>query len=102
MVTGMVTKKNLLLNKMKFDHDGSEMFLFYFFPLKLKKAERMKMLNDHICDTSYGWMLLIFLITCTFSMIAPVITVFNFMYLVLKHYVDRHNLYFVYKPSKVS
>ena len=76
-------------------------FYFIFSLLKIEK-ERMKMLNDHICDTSYGWMLLIFLITCTFSMIAPVITVFNFLYLVLKHYVDRHNLYFVYKPSKVS
>lgn len=50
----------------------------------------------------YAWMLLIFAMTTVYSLSCPLITPFGFIYMLLKHAVDRHNLYFAYGPSKIS
>ncbi|XP_022189057.1 calcium permeable stress-gated cation channel 1 [Nilaparvata lugens] len=50
----------------------------------------------------YAWMLLIFAMTCVFSLSCPLITPFGLLYMVMKHCVDRYNLYFAYGPSKIS
>lgn len=47
----------------------------------------------------YAWTLLIFTISTVYSLICPLITPFGFLYLCLKHLVDKHNIYFVYRPS---
>ncbi|XP_059482443.1 CSC1-like protein 2 isoform X2 [Neocloeon triangulifer] len=50
----------------------------------------------------YAWMLLIFAMTIMYSLSCPLITPFGLLYLVLKHLVDRYNIYFAYGPSKIS
>ena len=51
---------------------------------------------------NYGWMLLIFALTAAYAVVCPLITPFGLFYLIMKHAVDRYNLYFAYKPSKIS
>lgn len=46
----------------------------------------------------YTWTLLIFTITTVYSLICPLITPFGLLYLCLKHLVDKHNIYYVYRP----
>ncbi|XP_065347939.1 calcium permeable stress-gated cation channel 1 [Cloeon dipterum] len=50
----------------------------------------------------YAWMLLIFAMTIMYSLSCPLITPFGWLYLILKHLVDRYNIYFAYGPSKIS
>jgi len=47
----------------------------------------------------YAWTLLIFTISTAYSLICPLITPFGLLYLCLKHLVDKHNIYFVYRAS---
>lgn len=51
---------------------------------------------------NYGWMLLIFTMTAVYSVTCPIVTPFGLFYLLMKHGVDRYNLYYAYKPSKIS
>jgi len=51
---------------------------------------------------NYGWMLLIFALTVSYSVICPLITPFGLFYLIMKHGVDRYNIYFAYKRSKIN
>jgi len=37
-----------------------------------------------------------------FCVSCPLITPFGCMYFITKHYVDRHNIFYVYKPSKIN
>ncbi len=50
----------------------------------------------------YAWILTMFTVTLSFSVVCPVITPFGLLYMVLKHLIDRYNLYFGYIPSKVD
>ena len=47
-------------------------------------------------------MMLIFCMTMMFCVSCPLITPFGCMYFITKHYVDRHNIFYVYKPSKIN
>ena len=40
--------------------------------------------------------------TMMFCVSCPLITPFGCMYFITKHYVDRHNIFYVYKPSKIN
>ena len=40
--------------------------------------------------------------TMTFCISCPLITPFGCLYFITKHYVDRHNIFFVYNPSKIN
>ena len=51
---------------------------------------------------NYGWMLLIFSLTCAYCVVCPLITPFGLVYMVMKHGVDRYNLFYAYKRSKIS
>ena len=51
---------------------------------------------------NYGWMLLIFALTVAYGVVCPLITPFGLFYLIMKHGVDRYNLYFAYKRSKIN
>ena len=46
--------------------------------------------------------MLIFCMTMMFCVSCPLITPFGCMYFITKHYVDRHNIFYVYKPSKIN
>ena len=50
----------------------------------------------------YARMLLIFTLVTMFSISCPLITPFGLIYFCLKHFVDRHNLAFIYAPSKIN
>ncbi|XP_065121960.1 CSC1-like protein 1 [Paramisgurnus dabryanus] len=47
----------------------------------------------------YGWMLCVFTVIMAYSITCPVIVPFGLLYLLLKHLVDKHNLYFAYLPA---
>ncbi|XP_033211749.1 CSC1-like protein 2 [Belonocnema kinseyi] len=47
----------------------------------------------------YAWLLLVFTMTTVYSLACPLITPFGLLYLLIKHFVDRHNLCFAYGPS---
>ncbi|XP_004439609.1 PREDICTED: CSC1-like protein 1 isoform X1 [Ceratotherium simum simum] len=50
----------------------------------------------------YAWMLCVFTVVMAYSITCPLITPFGLVYILLKHMVDRHNLYFVYLPAKLE
>ncbi|KAG8234191.1 hypothetical protein J437_LFUL007351 [Ladona fulva] len=50
----------------------------------------------------YAWMLLIFAMTTMYSLSCPLITPFGLLYMAMKHFVDKYNIYFVYGPSKIN
>uniref|UniRef100_T1IPX9 CSC1/OSCA1-like 7TM region domain-containing protein n=1 Tax=Strigamia maritima TaxID=126957 RepID=T1IPX9_STRMM len=52
--------------------------------------------------TQYAWMLLNFAVTVIYSIPCPVIAPFGLLYMLLKHCVDRYNIYFAYGSSKIS
>jgi len=51
---------------------------------------------------NYGWLLLIFALTVSYSVICPLITPFGLFYMIMKHGVDRYNIYYAYKRSKIN
>ncbi|XP_037541322.1 CSC1-like protein 1 [Nematolebias whitei] len=50
----------------------------------------------------YGWTLCVFTVIMAYSIICPIIVPFGFLYMLLKHLVDRHNLYFTYLPTRLD
>merc|ERR1712018_18119 len=59
-------------------------------------------LYEFMFGYNYGWILLIFAMTCAYCVVCPLITPFGLFYLVMKHGVDRYNLFYAYKRSKIS
>ncbi|EDW85584.1 uncharacterized protein Dwil_GK23079 [Drosophila willistoni] len=49
----------------------------------------------------YAWTTLVFTIAIVYSIFCPLIMPFAMVYICLKHFVDRHNLYFAYGPSNM-
>lgn len=43
-----------------------------------------------------------FTLTLSFSVVCPLITPFGLTYMILKHLVDRYNIYFAYISTKVD
>ncbi|XP_060758804.1 CSC1-like protein 1 isoform X2 [Neoarius graeffei] len=50
----------------------------------------------------YGWTLCVFTVIVAYSITCPVIAPFGFLYITLKHLVDKHNLYFAYLPARLD
>ncbi|XP_078012412.1 mechanosensitive cation channel TMEM63A isoform X3 [Phascolarctos cinereus] len=50
----------------------------------------------------YAWMLCVFTVIMAYSIVCPIIVPFGLIYILLKHMVDRHNLYFAYLPTKLE
>lgn len=76
----------------------------YLWRLLLIKSEaekvsvRKEILSVFPFGVHYTWTLLIFTICTTYSLICPLVTPFGLLYLCLKHVVDKHNIYYVYRP----
>jgi len=70
------------------------------------QLEQSSVKEDFRYDFEFGlhlaWMLVIFTIQASYSLAVPVINVFGFMYISIKHLVDRYNLFFVTRPSRIS
>ncbi|XP_053316092.1 CSC1-like protein 2 isoform X2 [Spea bombifrons] len=51
---------------------------------------------------AYAWMMCIFTVVMTYSITCPIIVPFGLMYMLLKHLVDRYNMYYAYLPAKLD
>ncbi len=65
-------------------------------------AVRSAILYEFPFGFNYGWMLLIFALNAAYAVVCPLITPFGLFYMVMKHGVDRYNLYYAYKRSKIN
>lgn len=81
--------------------------IYYLWMLCTAKSQaETPYIRKHIVDVfpfgvHYAWMLLIFTTSVVYSVASPLIMPFALIYLLLKHFNDRHNLYFVYKYSNM-
>ncbi|KAH8234245.1 hypothetical protein KR038_004671, partial [Drosophila bunnanda] len=62
---------------------------------------RKSILIEFPFGTHYAWTTLVFTIAIVYSIFCPIIMPFAMVYICLKHFVDRHNLYFAYGPSNM-
>ncbi|XP_058458153.1 calcium permeable stress-gated cation channel 1-like [Malaya genurostris] len=49
----------------------------------------------------YAWMVMVFTMSTVYSLACPLIMPFAMVYIMLKHFVDKHNLYFAFAPSNM-
>uniref|UniRef100_A0AAR2LKH6 Transmembrane protein 63C n=1 Tax=Pygocentrus nattereri TaxID=42514 RepID=A0AAR2LKH6_PYGNA len=70
------------------------------------KAERIHVKRSQAYEFQFGleyaWTMCIFSMSMTYSITCPVIVPFGLLYLILKHMVDRYNIYYAYIPTKLS
>uniref|UniRef100_A0A8C6PJC6 Transmembrane protein 63C n=1 Tax=Nothobranchius furzeri TaxID=105023 RepID=A0A8C6PJC6_NOTFU len=50
----------------------------------------------------YAWTMCIFAVSMTYSITCPIIAPFGLLYVILKHMVDRYNIYYAYVPTKLN
>merc|ERR1719195_1830621 len=84
-----------------------ELFMYAFrLGCAKSKAEissvRRAILYEFPFGVNYAWMLLVFALTVSYAVICPLITPFGLFYFIMKHGVDRYNIYFAYKRSKIN
>lgn len=70
------------------------------------RAERLSNRIEAAFEFDYGvqyaWMLTVFTITLSFSVVCPLIVPFGLFYFIMKHIIDRYNIYFCYVSTKVD
>ncbi|KAI4879103.1 hypothetical protein NFI96_014442, partial [Prochilodus magdalenae] len=70
------------------------------------KAERIHVKRSQAYEFQFGleyaWTMCIFSVSMTYSITCPVIVPFGLLYLILKHMVDRYNIYYAYIPTRLS
>ncbi|TSQ46668.1 Calcium permeable stress-gated cation channel 1 [Bagarius yarrelli] len=70
------------------------------------KAERIHVKRSQAYEFQFGleyaWTMCIFSVSITYSIVCPIIVPFGLLYLILKHMVDRYNIYYAYMPTKLS
>lgn len=57
---------------------------------------------DFAIGIRYPRFLLIFAMVVTYSLSCPLISVAGLIYMLIKHMIDRYNMYYVYNPSKIN
>ena len=65
-------------------------------------AVRMRAAFEFDYGVQYAWILALFTVTICYSVVCPLISIFGLVYLVLKHIVDRYNIYFGFITTKVD
>ncbi|XP_015787260.1 CSC1-like protein 1 [Tetranychus urticae] len=85
-----------------------ELFLYFFYymfssktPAEYENA-RQQVIFDFQFGIRYPRFLLIFCMVVTYSLSCPLIAPCGLLYMVVKHIVDRYNIYYVYTPSKIN
>ncbi|KAF7665823.1 hypothetical protein LDENG_00130600 [Lucifuga dentata] len=70
------------------------------------QAERIHVKRSQAYEFQFGleyaWTMCIFAVSMTYSITCPIITPFGLLYLILKHMVDRYNIYYAYVPTKLN
>ncbi|XP_078315028.1 mechanosensitive cation channel TMEM63B-like isoform X4 [Crassostrea virginica] len=67
-----------------------------------KTAVRKAVLWEFQYGSQYAWMLCVFAVIMAYSLLCPLVVPFGWVYMIFKHAVDRYNIYFAYKPSKIN
>ncbi|XP_060048407.1 CSC1-like protein 1 [Erinaceus europaeus] len=83
------------------------LILYTFRMLVAKTAADRRNVKQHQAfefefGAMYAWLLCVFTVIMAYSITCPIIAPFGLVYILLKHMVDRHNLYFVYLPAKLE
>lgn len=60
---------------------------------------RKSILTEFPFGIHYAWTIMLFTMSTVYSVVCPLIMPFAMVYILLKHFGDRHNLYFAYGPS---
>lgn len=60
---------------------------------------RRSILTEFPFGIHYAWTVMLFTMSTVYSVVCPLIMPFAMVYICLKHFGDRHNLYFAYGPS---
>uniref|UniRef100_A0A8C6T0C1 Transmembrane protein 63C n=1 Tax=Neogobius melanostomus TaxID=47308 RepID=A0A8C6T0C1_9GOBI len=70
------------------------------------QAERIHVKRSQAYEFQFGleyaWTMCIFAVCMTYSITCPLITPFGLLYVILKHMVDRYNIYYAYVPTKLN
>ncbi|XP_072314161.1 calcium permeable stress-gated cation channel 1 [Eucyclogobius newberryi] len=70
------------------------------------QAERIHVKRSQAYEFQFGleyaWTMCIFGVSLTYSITCPLITPFGLLYVILKHMVDRYNIYYAYVPTKLN
>ncbi|OXB75266.1 UNVERIFIED_CONTAM: hypothetical protein H355_000818, partial [Colinus virginianus] len=70
------------------------------------RAERKNIKQQQAFEYEFGamyaWMLCVFTVIMAYSITCPIIVPFGLIYMLLKHMVDRYNLYYAYLPAKLE
>ncbi|XP_051776066.1 calcium permeable stress-gated cation channel 1 isoform X1 [Erpetoichthys calabaricus] len=70
------------------------------------EAERIHVKRNQAYEFQFGleyaWTMCIFAVSMTYSITCPIIVPFGLLYMILKHLVDRYNIYYAYVPTKLS
>jgi hypothetical protein len=66
------------------------------------EAARQQILFDFSFGVRYPRILLIFCMVVSYSLSCPLIAPCGLLYMILKHLVDRYNIFYVYTPSKIN
>ncbi|MBN3306059.1 CSCL1 protein, partial [Amia calva] len=67
-----------------------------------RKLVEQNQATEFECGATYAWMLSSFTVIMAYSITCPVIVPFGLLYMILKHLVDKHNLYFAYLPAPLD
>ncbi|XP_004605574.2 CSC1-like protein 1 isoform X2 [Sorex araneus] len=82
--------------------------ILYTFRMIMAKsaAERRNVKQNQAFEYEFGamyaWTLCVFTVIMAYSITCPIIAPFGLIYILLKHMVDRHNIYFAYLPTKLE
>ncbi|XP_041468382.1 calcium permeable stress-gated cation channel 1-like isoform X5 [Lytechinus variegatus] len=66
-----------------------------------KITKRSRVAYEFQYGVQYAWILTTFTVVLVYSITCPLIAPFGLVYFVLKHLVDRYNIYFAYIPSRI-
>ncbi|XP_078714704.1 mechanosensitive cation channel TMEM63B-like isoform X1 [Lampetra fluviatilis] len=70
------------------------------------KAERKNVKQEQAYEFQFGqayaWMMSVLTVVMTYSITCPIILLFGLIYILLKHMVDRYNIYYAYMPAKLN
>ncbi|XP_040286509.1 CSC1-like protein 1 [Bufo bufo] len=83
------------------------LILYTFRMILAKSAAERRNIKQHQAfefqfGAMYAWMLCVFTVITAYSITCPIIVPFGLIYMLLKHLVDRHNLYYAYLPTKLD
>uniref|UniRef100_G1N7K4 Transmembrane protein 63A n=1 Tax=Meleagris gallopavo TaxID=9103 RepID=G1N7K4_MELGA len=72
------------------------------YTIRMIMAKSSQQAFEYEFGAMYAWMLCVFTVIMAYSITCPIIVPFGLIYMLLKHMVDRYNLYYAYLPAKLE